>query len=175
MRPLIEAVLAQLKTVDGVKYVRNWNDQLNLDEKQEGYSFPMPAIFPEFLNPSDIKQLGDGCQLYDPLIVRLHILHWELDAADGNMEQNLNVLDFAQAVYAKMQRFEPDGAVVFVRISEERDYNHKGVYHFVQDYKTNYIDLSKQISTDGTTIAGGVVSPDVVATYDPIKPFIKGT
>ena len=173
MRALMEAVLAQLATVPGIKFQRAWNDQLNQEEQSEQYSFPSPAVFPEFLNPNEIKQLGDNIQLYDPLTVRLHILHWQLDAADGTMEQNLDAWSFAQEVYKKMQKFEPDGAVAFVRMSEERDYNHKGVYHLIQDYKTNYIDSTVQESTDGTEIPGGTITPNLDVTYDP-SPFLDG-
>ena len=166
-------ILTQLATVTGIKFQRMWNDQLNLDETQEQYSFPMPAVFVEFLNDQEIKQLGDGLQLYDNLIVRLHILHMELDAADGTMEQNLNVFDFMQEVYKKMQRFEPAQAAAFVRVSEARDYLHGNVYHGIQDYKTNYVDNSMQISTDGTTIDAGDVTLVPTVIYDPTKPYLK--
>lgn len=165
------AILDQLATVPGIKFQRAWNDQLNEDEQGKQYSFPSPAVFVEFLTPNEIKQLGDGIQLYDPLTVRLHILHWQLDAGDGTMEQNLDAWDFAQEVYKKMQKFEPDGAVAFVRSSEERDYDHKGIYHLIQDYKTNYIDSTVQESTDGTEIAGGTITPDLNVSYDP-PPFL---
>lgn len=172
MRTFIEAVLTQLKTVPGNKYAKAWNDQLNLEEKQTGAEFLMPSTLVEFVNPQEVKQLGDNVQLYDPLIVRIHILHWQIDSGDGNMEQNLDAWDFAQEVFKKMQKFEPDGAVAFVRSSEERDYGHKGVYHLIQDYKTNYIDSTNQVSTDGVTITGGTVVPVINASYDP-PPFQK--
>lgn len=172
MRPLAEAILTQLATVPGIKFQRMWNDQLNQDEKGEGYTFPCPAVFPELLSPNPAKQLGDGVQLFDPLVIRLHILHVQLDSGDGTMEQNLDAWDFAQEVYKKMQRFEPDGAVAFVRTSEERDYSHKAIYHLIQDYTTNYIDSAVQESTDGTTIAGGTIEPIVEAEYDP-SPYLK--
>lgn len=173
MKALILAIEAQLKTVPGVKFVLVWNDQVNQLEYQTQYSFTMPAIFVEFVNPHEIKQLGDGLQLYDPLIVRLHILDHELDAGSEGMERNLAVMDFAQEVFKVMQGFEPDGAAQFVRIAEERDYQHKGVYHLIQDYNTNYLDCSKQKSTDGVEIAGGVVDPNITVIYNPIKPYLK--
>lgn len=172
MRSLAEAILAQLATVPGIKFQRMWNDQLNQDENGSQYSFPAPAVFPELLSPNPAKQLGDGVQLFDPLIVRLHILHVQLDAGDGTMEQNLDAWTFAQEVYKKFQKFDPDGAVAFTRTSEERDYNHKAIYHLIQDYTTNYIDSTVQESTDGTIIPGNTLEPIVNGEYDP-SPFLK--
>lgn len=176
MRALVEDINTRLGTVPGNQFARVWNNQIEGEEDiNKQYSIPLPATLVEFVNPQEIKQLGDGVQLYDVLIVRVHILHWQIDAADGTMEQNLDAYDFAQEVYKKLQGWEPDGAVAFVRINEERDFQHKGLYHLIQDYKTNYIDDSMQRSTDGTTINAGTVVPVINAEYDPIKPYIKGT
>jgi hypothetical protein len=174
MKTFIQDILTQLNTVTGVQFTRVWNDQLTLDEQQEGYSFPMPALFPEILNQQEAKQLGDGIQLFENLIVRIHTIHWQLDAGDGTMEQNLDVFDFQNEVYKKMDGFTPAGAGTFVRGAEERDYQHKGVYHSIQDYKTNYLDTSRQRSTDGVTINSGTISSVINAEYDPIKPYLKG-
>lgn len=173
MKTFIQAILTQLATVTGVKFIRVWNDQLTLDEQKEGYTFDMPALFPEILNPEDIRQLGDGLQLYDPIIIRVHILHWQLDAGDGTMEQNLDVFDFMDLTHTKMNLFEPTGAVPFVRVADGRDYQHKGVYHAYIDYKTNYLDTSRQISTDGVTINAGTIEPVINASYVP-APYLKG-
>ncbi|MES2382616.1 MAG: hypothetical protein V4538_16325 [Bacteroidota bacterium] len=172
MKDFIKAILAQLETISDVKFVRVWNDQLNLDEQNKQYSFPMPALFPEIVNPDEILQLGDGVQLYEPLIIRIHVLHWQLDATDGTMEQNLDVFDFMDAINVKMNGFEPDGAVKFVRGADGRDYQHAGVYHAIIDYKTNFLDTSNQISTQGTTIGGGVIQPVLNVTYNP-APYLK--
>lgn len=173
MKTFIQAIITQLETVTGVQFVRVWNDQLTLDEQKEGYSFPMPALFPEIINPEEIKQLGDGVQLYEPLTIRIHILHWQLDAGDGTMEQNLDVFDFMASVHSKMNLFEPTNAVPFVRGADGRDYQHAGVYHATIDYKTNYLDTTNQISTNGTTINAGTVTPVINASYNP-APYLKG-
>ncbi len=173
MRTFIEAILVKLETVTGVKFVRVWNDQLTLDENQEGYSFDMPAIFVELVNSQEIRQLGDGLQMYDPLFIRLHICHWQLDAGEEGMEQNLDAIDFKQDVFEVMDGFEPSGATAFVRSTEEMDYQHKGVYHAIQDYKTTYVDTSRQKSTDGITINAGTVTPVINASFSP-APYLKG-
>ncbi len=173
MRVFTEAILTKLRTVTGVAYAAVWNDQLTLDEGQDSYSFGMPAIFLEVVNSQEIKQLGDGVQLYDPLVIRLHLCHWQLDTGDGTMEQNLDVIDLLGTVYTFIDGFEPDGATAFVRGAEEKDYAHKGVYHALQDYKTTLIDLSQQRSTDGVTINAGTITPVINASYNP-DPYLKG-
>jgi hypothetical protein len=71
-----------------------------------------------------------------------------------------------------MQGFEPDKASAFFRVNEERDYYHTNVYHFMQDYKTTYLDDSAQRSTDGFSIK---LTPKITTQYNPIKPFLKGS
>lgn len=149
MRALFTAIKTQLlDNVTGIQHAQLWNNQVEMNEDGKHYSFPMPAVFVEFV-VEGIKTLGDGYQLYDPLIVRLHIVHQMLDAGDGTMEQNLDVLDFKQDVYTCMHKFEPDGAVSFVRAGEEQDTDHGNVYHYIQSYNTNYIDAERAEPVNG--------------------------
>ena len=173
MRQLLEDTLEHLGCEPNLfAFVDVWNNQLELAEQQQQYSFPLPASFIEILNVQEPKQLGDGVQLYDQLIVRLHIVHEQLDAGDGTMERNLDVFDLTQKTFKRMQGFEPDKASAFFRVNEERDYYHTNVYHFMQDYKTTYLDDSAQRSTDGFSIK---LTPKITTQYNPIKPFLKGT
>jgi hypothetical protein len=173
MRQLLEDTLEHLGCEPNLfAFVDVWNNQLELSEQQQQYSFLLPAAFIEILNVQEPKQLGDGVQLYDQLIVRLHIVHEQLDAGDGTMERNLDVFDLTQKTFKHMQGFEPDKASAFFRVNEERDYYHTNVYHFMQDYKTTYLDDSAQRSTDGFSIK---LTPKITTQYNPIKPFLKGT
>jgi len=173
MRQLLEYTLEHLGCEPNLfAFVDVWNNQLELAEQQQQYSFLLPAAFIEILNVQEPKQLGDGVQLYDQLIVRLHIVHEQLDAGDGTMERNLEVFDLTQKTFKRMQGFEPDKASAFFRVNEERDYYHTNVYHFMQDYKTTYLDDSAQRSTDGFSIK---LTPKITTQYNPIKPFLKGT
>ena len=102
----------------------------------------------------------------------MHIIHYKLVARDGTMDRKIVVFDLTQKSFKRMQGFEPDKESAFFRVSEERDYYHTNVYHFIQDYKTTYLDDSAQRSTDGYSIT---VKPKITAQYNPIKPFLKGT
>lgn len=135
-----------------LKFVQLWNNQMQdlAGKENNSYSFPLPACFVEFVAPSEILQLGAGVQMFDPLIVRLHIVHEflnNIDDTNGMLEQDLSILDLKQSVYFTMQNFEPNNAVMFVRGSESNSDNHNNVIEFVQDYKTNLIDNSHSDAT----------------------------
>jgi hypothetical protein len=142
------AIRTRLLTQTLIKFVQLWNNQTEdlRSAENPSYSFPLPAVFVEFVPPADIQQLGDGAQIYDPLIVRLHVVHEflnNIDDVNGMMEQDLDILNLKESVFATMQRFTPNMAVAFVRVSETMDYNHNNVVEFIQDYKTNLIDDSR--------------------------------
>jgi hypothetical protein len=148
MKQLYSDIKTKLQEVSGFNYIGIWNNQVEAIQNRDpdDYSantWPLPALFVEIVTSSDnIQQLGNGVQIYDPLPVRIHIVD---DFYNGdNMEENTRVFDHGQAVYAVLQKFEPDGAVAFIRTGEEQDFDHNNVYHFIQTYTTNYIDSSRE-------------------------------
>jgi hypothetical protein len=153
---LFRAIEARIQTlVPEFNFIRVWNNQHEKlkEDTEEGAKSMMiwtPALLVEFTAPEEILQLGNGVQLYDPLDIRIHILQDELDAGNGEMEQNLNVFALKQRVYAALQEFEPNGACAFVRVNEEQDYDHTNLYHYIQTYRTNYVDDSMNRPVNGT-------------------------
>lgn len=139
---LFSDISARAETMGSYKFIRVWNNQLELIEQGQNPPFEMPALFVEFISPNIITQLGNGIQLFDPLTVRLHICHWQLDAGNETMEQNLDVMQLKGDTFLKFQMFEPNGCVAWVRTSEQQDYRHAGVYHYIQDYATSFEDLT---------------------------------
>jgi hypothetical protein len=138
-----------------LKYVRMWNNQLKLVEMGKMELFQHPACFISFVTGQTNNFLGgEGVQLYDPLIIELHILDWQVDAGDGTFAQNLEVFDLKQRIYQLMQKFKASKASPMIRIAESQDYEHAGVYHFIQTYQTTYIDDSMQepVNGDSTNI-----------------------
>ena len=159
---LYNAIVARVsEVVPDFNFYHVWNNHAekakSLDENgAPQYGINCPALMVEWSDDTEISQLGNGVQIYDPLFIRIHILHDEIDSADGNMDQNMNVYILKQKVFQALQGFEPDGAVAFVRISETRDYDHTNLYHFIQTYQTNYVDGTMELpvngqETDGTT------------------------
>lgn len=144
MKQLYLDIKEKLQEVDSIKHIAVWNNQAELIENERaesytGYTCALPAAFVELTSPAEIQQLGDEQQLYDPLIVRIHIVTEYYHNA-GDMEEDLSIFDLRSDVYKKLQKFEPDGAVAFVRTQEEQDQNHTNVYHFIQTYTTNYLE-----------------------------------
>lgn len=144
MKSLFLAIQTRiLQEVPEITYVRMFNNQFeNAVANNTTYDFPLPCVFVEFENANEPKQLGMGYQLYEPLMVRLHLGVNELDSADGNLDQNLNVYDLKDKLYKAMQKFEPTKASLFIRTNEEQDYNHSNIYVFVQTYKTTFLDTN---------------------------------
>jgi hypothetical protein len=194
LAPLFNAIKAQLLakvpnatpftqpvTEDNtLAYVQMWNNQLaswrddykkpdDLEAGNKMYDVAMPAIMIEFEH-ADMLELGAGVQLYDELVVRVHIVHSQLDAMDGTMEQNLEVYALADAVHMALNKFHPAQAVEFIRLRHTFDYNHDMLYHYIIDYGTNYVDSSTLEPIGGATT--GVLPPVLTVAYNP-SPFLK--
>jgi hypothetical protein len=187
--PLFNAITQQLLTQVGAKYpyaapvdktqqmafIRMWNNQFAewIKEKGQGIgAVQYPSILIEFSH-NEFEQMGNGIQLYDALLVKLHIIDKQIDSpTPGDHEQNLYVYALADAVYAALQSFKPPGAINFVRVSHNPDFHHGNLYHFISTFKTNYIDNSQQKPVGGIIVTGGTINPDIQMTYDP-SPFTK--
>lgn len=152
MKNFILALLTQLATISELLYIRVWNNQLDWGDVGKLEAHQHPAAFIEFVS-TKVMQLGGGTQLFDPLIFKIHILHWQMDAGDGTFEQNLDVYDLKDKVYLAIQKFQPNTAAVpvgaCIRTAEYQDYRHHGVYHYVQEYKTTLVDNSRNEPLNG--------------------------
>ena len=142
MKSLYLAIKAQLELKLSIQlnYIHIWNNQLDNLEDGKEYLWRFPAVFIEFGNEMPTNSIGNNVKIYDPLEIRIHICHEQLDAGDGTYEQNFDVYTLKQNVYKALQLFQTSGSGVFDRQGEEQDYNHTNVYHYVQRYMTSYID-----------------------------------
>lgn len=181
MRQLFLDIKARIETyIPEIQFIRMWNsqtEQMEGEEGQEGsaiYPLQLPAVFVEFVNDQTPKQLGNGVQIFDNLGVKLHLVHQQFDAGDGTHEQNLEVFTLKQKLFKYMNLFEPTGAVAFIRNGETQDYDHTNVYHFIQDYVTNYVDFGAQLPVDGVTKQPPTplhVELSIENTQDPNDPY----
>lgn len=179
--PLAQAIEAQLQASIGntypyatpanvneqISFIRMWNSQFEEWIKNKGAETiipPFPAILLEFQHNA-FEQLGNGAQLYDDLLVKVHIIDRQIDSpVEGDHDQNLYVYALADAVYAALNFFKPTGAGNFIRISHQPDFHHANLYHFISEWKTNYIDLSQVPPINPVTIPGSTITPSITIT-----------
>lgn len=164
----------------GLSYIRMWIDQQSKIMAGKFEDFPKPAIFPEFMGPMQIQQLGNGSRLYEPLNIRMHYIYEFYDAMDGTMGQNLTVLDFADDVYKVFQDWMPDKMTinnieyqitvgVMQIVADNQDPQPGQIYHFMQDYVTTWLDDSKNRPV------GGSLSGEVTLELDYVLPWMEGS
>lgn len=186
MQQLFKEIYTQLSTLKDSSgnpmYIRMWNNQLELVMSGKMELFSFPAIFIEFGTANTLGVMGGGgIQNYDPVVINLHILHWQLDSngnfIDGGFEQNLDVYDTKQDVYRLMQKFKPSKGMPMIRTSETQDYFHAGVYHFIQSYHTTWADDAMEEPVNGIDMDVPIGLEMVVCvdeSEDPYQPYTFG-
>lgn len=123
-----------------LKTIRLWNNQIKNEDDAQYADFAKPACFVEFSNII-VQTLGGGqSQIYDNLLIILHLCHEFYDAQDGTFEQDLPVFEIKQRIYAALQRQKNTMAVILNRDSEEMDYDHDNIIHYKMNFKANQID-----------------------------------
>lgn len=173
MDDLFRLIKAQLLAlVPELLYVQMYNGQFDQEENQAIYALPEKFCLVEFEDDQQFNQLGGGYQIVDPLFITLHISDVLYNNTDGTQEQNLDIFPLKQKVFLAMQKFEPAGAVAFMRVSETHDKAHKARYHYIQKYQTNYIDQQRAEPVNGVD---SVPPTDLNLTvvYNP-PPYTKG-
>ena len=126
-----------------ITFIRIWNNNVEwLEQGKDEVSYALPVIFIEFISPLNWKQIGNGVQTLDDLHIKIHYIMEQLDATDGTMSQNLDVLADAEILFATIQdRYLGDIPLgVMTRVGEVMDDNHDNIYHFVQEYETTWVD-----------------------------------
>lgn len=159
MKEFIDSIKAQLTAyAPSIKHMAIFNNQyenIRYEEPAKGYLFDMPAVFIE-LDLSNIKQLGAGYQMFEPLPVIIHIVMQQLDSQDGGLDENTDIFTLRNEVLLALQKFKPYQGSEMCRTAEEPDYDHKNMYVFRQTYITTYVDpVPKDI------IRGQVFAPPV--------------
>jgi hypothetical protein len=105
-----------------------------------GYNFLCPALFFEVQEVSS-EVLGLGSVAQD-LHITTHIIHEELDATDGSLDQNLNVFDWRTYVRETFTGLDVPNLNTLMYYKEHEDYKHNNYYHFKVIWKTKYFDQS---------------------------------
>jgi hypothetical protein len=130
-------------------YVRLWRNQFAELENGDNYSFPFPCCFVEFILEGNVQLLGNGVQVYDPLIVRLHIGSFEPDNGMGTLDQNTNILTLKQQIFTTLQKWKSTKSGIFNRNNEIMHTEHDQVSVWIQDYKCVLVDDTMQEPVSG--------------------------
>lgn len=166
MKALYEAIKARIEVkCPQVKFVHIWNNQLQLLNESKQYLFEFPAVFIQFGNEMPTQSIGNNVKIYDPLEINIHICDFQLDSEDGNHEQNFDVFTLKQDVYKALQLFQITGSGAFDKQGEQQDYEHGGIYHYIQRYMTSYIENDLPLPIGGTEIEPPLTST-ITATVD---------
>ena len=77
-----------------MRYVSNVQGDQDVQE-----SFALPAGLIEFVNDNVPRSIGNGVQIYEPLVVRIYTIMNQLDSGTGTQNQNLDMA--SQRTYIK--------------------------------------------------------------------------
>lgn len=144
MRKLFEDIKARvLERLPDVQYCQMYNNQdervKNTSEENELYAIGFPAVLVEYASPVSPEQVGFGYQVYNPFIIRLHLLYLKYDAIDGTMDQNLDVLDYKDELWKAFQDHKFDRTGILINTSEILDTNHNQIYHYQAEFTTSFV------------------------------------
>jgi len=133
-------------------HVDLWNDQLIMTEEGKGLLFPFPSVFIGFPEPIDFVGQVGGVSKAQNVIVRLHNITKQPQRTNFDFH-TLKQLTFF-SINGLMGTDTGDSLSNFSalqRISETYDEDKKLLYHFQQDYTTNWTDNSANIDNKGLT------------------------
>jgi hypothetical protein len=139
LKESILSLLAKCETIEGIAYVRIWNNQLNYEVEGQLYDFPKPAIFVEAQIPNMFLPLGGGYSQSD-IFFNIHIVHEQFDAGGGTFEQNLAIYDLRAKVINALNIFKPAMCSPLMKWSEQQDYEHNNLYHYQIQFLCGLID-----------------------------------
>jgi len=173
IKTAIQDLLTALTNTAQFNFVAVWNDHVNRLIDGSGYSYNCPAAFVE-LEPIQVINLSSGITQTD-YIIRVHIVHTELDAIDGALDQNLNVYDYRDAVKVAMTGLKPTNFGNLMFNQEFQDYEHNNVYHYLVEFKAGFIDTKgSPYDVDSTDWIETTPPTTLTLTgaYNP-EPFLK--
>ena len=138
MGDLLREILTYLINNTSFETVNVWNNQFDYIEDGSSYSFAMPCCFIEVL-ADDTQPIGGKYQGSD-LVVNFHIGN---DFYNENlMETNLQIFKLRDDLIKSISTFQPSTGSLLNKISEQQDFQHTNVYHYVVSYKMHWIDTT---------------------------------
>ena len=141
IKTAIQDVLAQAATISGALYCAVYNNQVKEEQGGKTFDFPKPAILIEIDTPNEgLQTLGIRNVTVSELTWRFYIVHEQLDAANGTLDQNLDVFDYRDMVKVAFTQFQPKNCSYFMYREESQDYAHNNIYVYSIAFKCSYVD-----------------------------------
>lgn len=142
----LQDLLAKLTTLQVVNgdgstvnlYTRVWNNQIRYEADGTLYNFPKPAVFIEVVSPATFEILGQGYRSSD-ISFRIHLTHENYNN-EGTFEQDLLIFSLRDSVIALLTGYRPTNCGPLNAMSEQQDFEHSNVYHYIIDFVTNFTD-----------------------------------
>jgi len=122
------------------QWVAVWNNQVQQWKAGKGFPVQRPCCFIE-LDLGQAAAMGRGVTLYRDVKIICHIVDWQVDAGDGTLDQNLQVITWRDLLKTNLERFFPRHCGAMTTLNEQQDYAHTGVYHYIITFKTSLSDL----------------------------------
>jgi hypothetical protein len=152
-------VLLIARQITGVQYVAIFNNQVKEEQDGKTFDFPKPALLVEIENPNQgLQTLGQDFVSVSEITWRISIVHEQLDAADGTMDQNLDVFDYRDLLKVAMTGIRPKNCSKWMYVEESQDYAHNNIYVYSVGFKCSFVDTK-----------GSPLDPDsnTYITFDP--------
>jgi hypothetical protein len=124
------------------KYTNIWDNHIEEiigNPEVDNYAFRMPACFVE-VDFGEPRELGLGMTSYPDCEILLHFCNWILDGGLGTMERNIEIFGIRARLKNVFKKSNIDFCSSLQTCLEKPDYKHKGVYHYVLGFKTNFLD-----------------------------------
>jgi hypothetical protein len=141
IKTAFQDVLLIARQITGVQYVAIFNNQVREEQDGKTFDFPKPAILIEIENPNQgLQTLGQDNVTVSEITWRISIVHEQLDAADGTLDQNLDVFDYRDLVKVAMTGIRPKNCSHWMYVEESQDYAHNNIYVYSIGFKCSFVD-----------------------------------
>lgn len=136
LKDLYTEIRTELEAINGIKYVRLWNNQFERENVNEAFQFPCCLI--EF-EPTECRDLLNGVQQYD-FIVCIHL------GFESYKTEDTDILDLKQSVFVKLGNYNSTTGMfsILSRESETQNFDHDNI----QDYQIRFKVTGKDFDGD---------------------------
>ncbi len=139
MQEVFNELLAKLRTISALPYYNIWNNQFLQIKEGKEYQFPLPACFLEIENTIEHKQLIQQ-STSSQLNINFHLLFDFYDAGNNDFEKNLSVYTLRDNLILNLISFVVSGCSPLQLISEQQDYDHDNLTHYIFTMQCEYIE-----------------------------------